>query len=76
MCLNIDPEMKRMSYKILHFSFVSKLPADWTTFVLSKPLVNALHVEEMHARQSPDVLLNLKLRETDGALVSLLLLLL
>ena len=50
-------------------------PADGTPLVLTKPLVDALHMEEVHARQPPHVLLCLELGQADGALVSLLLLL-
>ena len=51
-------------------------PADGTPLVLSQPLVDALHMEEVHARQPSHVLLRLELREADGALVRLLFLLL
>lgn len=51
-------------------------PADGAPLVLSQPLVDALHMEEVHARQPSHVFLRLELREADGALVRLLLLLL
>ena len=52
------------------------IPANWTPLILSKPLIHTLHMKEMETGQPPDIFLNLKLRETDCAFVSLLLLLL
>ena len=75
MSLDINPETKMMKLSSPGSSKNIK-PADWTPLVLTEPLVNTLHVEEMHAGQSPHVLLHLELRQADGALVALLLLLL
>ena len=50
-------------------------PAYGTSLVLSKPLVHALNMEKMEAGQPPYILINLKLRETYCAFVSLFLLL-
>lgn len=47
--------------------------ADGATLVGAEPLVHALDVEEMEARESADVLTFLELAEADGALLSVVL---
>ena len=74
MSLDINPETKMI--KLDSPANRNIKPADGTPLVLTEPLINTLHVEEMHAGQSPHVLLHLELRQADGALVALLLLLL
>ena len=75
MSLDINPETKIVKLNSPGNSSNIK-PADGTSLVLPEPLIDAFHVEEMHAGQSPHVLLHLELRQADGALVALLLLLL
>lgn len=43
----------------------------WAVFVGAEPLVHALHVEQVHTWQSPAVGIDFEDRETDGALLVL-----
>lgn len=36
----------------------------WTVFIRDQPLINTIHMEEMHAWQSPNVILNFKQWQT------------
>lgn len=47
-------------------------PADRAVFVRHQPLVDAILVEEVHARKASDVVIDLELRQTDRALFAIL----
>ena len=61
MSFNVNPKKKIISDEIKECKFSKSLPADRTTFILTKPLVNTLHMEEMKARKPPDILIHFKL---------------
>lgn len=47
-------------------------PADWAVLVRHQPLVDAILVEEVHARKASDVVIDLELGQTDRALFAIL----